>query len=52
MQTKIVWCNSINQRRCDMLKVGFLIAKNPGSPDIMIIKTRTVVSRFSYLDNK
>ena len=52
MQTKTVWCNSINQRRCDMLKVGFLIAKNPSSPDIMIIKTRTVVSRFSYPDNK
>ena len=51
MQTKTVWCNSINQRRCDMLKVGFLTAKiwQPWYNDN---KNMDCWSRFSFLDNK
>ena len=51
MQTKTVWCNSINQRRCDMLKVGFLIAKiwQPWYNDN---KNMDCCSRLSFLDNK
>ena len=47
-----LWCNKINQRICDMLKVIFLIAKNTSSSDLMIIKALTVVSRFAFLDTK